>query len=69
MKIKNNSTYPRTVSGTRIEPGGTEEVEINSEENLHRSLEVVEKSGGSGSDQNTKTSSKSESEQENDGGE
>ena len=62
MKVKNNSTFPKNVSGTRLESGETAEIENVSENDLPRKVEVVEKSGDSGSDQNTKTDSKSESE-------
>lgn len=67
MKVKNTSTFPKTVSGTRLEPGETGKVEEVSEEDLPVNVEPVEKSGESSSDQNTKTE-KSE-EQENSRGE
>lgn len=62
MKVRNNSTFPKNVSGTRLESGETKEIEDVSEDELPRRVEVVEKSGDSGSDQNTKTDTKSESE-------
>jgi len=67
MKVQNNSSFPKIVSSTRVNPGETVEVGETSEEDLPSKVEVVEKSGGSGSDQNTKTE-KSE-EQENSRGE
>lgn len=71
MKVTNNSTFPKNVSGTRLESGETKEINDVSEDDLPRRVEVVEKSGDSGSDQNTKTDAKSESEnqEENQGGE
>ena len=71
MKVTNNSTFPKNVSGTRLESGETKEIDDVSEDDLPRRVEVVEKSGDSGSDQNTKTDAKSESEtqEENQGGE
>jgi len=65
MKVKNNSTFVKKVSGTRVEPGETVEVP-GSEDELPSHVEVVEKSGSSDSDQNTKSESdtKSESEEE-----
>lgn len=69
MRVENNSSFPKIVSSTRLEPGETAEVKDISEEDLPSHVEVVEKSGDSGSDQNTKTDSKSESEKEDKGGE
>lgn len=63
MKVKNTSTYPKTVYGTRISPGETDEVQDVSEEDLPVNVERVEKSGDTGSDQNTKDS-KSEDQKE-----
>lgn len=62
MKIKNNSNYPKHVSGTRLEPGETAEVDVE-ETTLPRRVEVIEKSGSTGSDQNTKTKSEESEEQ------
>lgn len=71
MKVTNNSTFPKNVSGTRLESGETKEIPKTPKEDLPRRVEVVEKSGETGSDQNTKTDSKSESENQdsNQGGE
>jgi len=69
MKIKNDSSFPKIVSGTRLKSGETTKLEGISEEDLPTNVEAVEKSGSSGSDQNTKTDSKSESEKDDNGGE
>lgn len=71
MKVKNNSTFPKIISGTRIESGEIENVDDVSKDDLTKRLEAVEQSGDSGSDQNTKTDTKSESEtqESNQGGE
>lgn len=69
MKIKNNSSFPKVVSGTRLGSGETTELEGVSEKDLPTHVEILEKSGDSGSDQNTKTDSNPESEKEEKGGE
>lgn len=66
MKVKNNSNYPKRVSGVLIGSGGVEEVEGVDPSNLGGRLEVIEKSGDDGSDQNTKTENQ---EEEDEGGE
>ena len=64
MKVKNNSNYPKRVSGVLISSGDVEEVEGVNPSNLGRRLEVIEKSGDDGSDQNTKTENQEEDDHE-----
>lgn len=62
MRIKNNSTYPKVIRGTRLEPGRTEEVSGVKKSELPYNVEVVEQSGSSGSDQKNYSDNESESE-------
>lgn len=55
MKVLNDSNKPKNVSGTRLEPGETAQVEDDSV--LPKHVEEVEKSGDSDSDQASKSES------------
>lgn len=67
MEVKNISNYPKLVSGEELMPGETVTVDNIDEEDVGRNLEVLEKSGDSGSDQNTKTENLESEESENGG--